>query len=89
MCWLAGARQEKFFRLWIAHEAQRRIFLQNFVNGDADFVLIARVFGSMAKVIEGSGKRAGAIVDGRNFVAERSRPVVVSFNLAMAPMSPA
>jgi hypothetical protein len=53
------ARQEKFS---FADRAKRRAvpFLQNLVNGDADFVLIGAGFRLDGEgVIEGSGNRAG------------------------------
>ncbi len=41
---LAGAGEEKFFRLRIARKTQRRVFLKNFVNRDADFVFVGARF---------------------------------------------
>jgi len=41
---LAGAGQEKFLGLRIAGKAKRGIFLQDFMNGDADLVFVGAGF---------------------------------------------
>jgi len=41
---LAGTGQEKFLGLRIARKTERGIFLQDFMNGDADLVFISAGF---------------------------------------------
>ena len=41
---LAGAGEQELLRLWVARETQRGILFHDFMNGDADFVLIGAGF---------------------------------------------
>ncbi len=53
---LSGARNQKLLRLRIAEEAQHGIFFHELVQSRPQLVFIgARLFGSIAKVIAGSG----------------------------------
>jgi hypothetical protein len=51
---LAGPGQEKFLGLRIARKAERGIFLQDFMNRDADLVFVSAGFR-----LDGSGSCAG------------------------------
>jgi hypothetical protein len=53
---LAGAGDEELLGLRIAEEAQHGVFFHQLVNADASLSSSARVFGSMAKVMAGSGR---------------------------------
>ena len=56
---LAGTGQEKFLGLRIAGETECGIFLQNFMNGDADLVFIGAGFRLDGKGNGGLGKLRG------------------------------
>ena len=66
---LAGAGEEKFFRLRIARETQRGVFFENFVDRDADFVFVGAGFWLDRKGDRGFGDLRGAVEDRRGFVA--------------------
>src|SRR5712664_144085 len=67
---LAGTGQEEFLGLRIARKTQRGIFLQDFMNRDADFVFIGARFRLDGKGDGRLGKLRGRVKDGRSFVAK-------------------
>src|SRR5215469_4479578 len=68
---LAGAREQKFFGLWIAGKAQSGIFFQDFVNRDADFVFIGACFWLNSKGNRGFRNLRRRVKNRRALIAER------------------
>src|SRR6266851_1420728 len=67
---LAGAGQQKFLGLRIARKAQRGIFLEDFMDRDADLVFVGAGFRLDGKGDGRLGKLRGRVKNGRSFVAK-------------------
>ena len=68
---LPGPGKQKFLGLRVAHEVQCGIFLDNFVNRDADLVLVGARFGFDRERDRRFRQLRRLVVDGRGFVAQR------------------
>ena len=86
---LSRAAQQKFLGLRIAPETQRQIFLQNFVNRHADAIFIRARLRLHGKSDRRLGHARRRIDKSARSCRPSVSPVVVSFNFAIAPMSPA
>jgi len=87
MC-AAGNGEQEFFVCGSREKRSRGIFFEDLMNRDSDFVLRPRGFSAqIAKVMDGSGSCA-ASNRWVSFVA-KSFAGLVSFSLAIAPISPA
>ena len=66
---LSGAREQKFFRLRIAPEAQRKILFENAVNCDANAIFIRARFWFDCERDRGFGNARGRVKDRCVFIA--------------------
>ena len=67
---LAGAGEKKFFGLRIAGKTQGGIFLENFMDGDAEFIFVRAGFRLDGESNGGLGNLRGAVKNRGAFVAE-------------------